>query len=323
MKKILNNKTLKRVFAKREVGIFLMLLLLLLIFGLASKQFFTVSNLLTISKQSSMVFIMGVGLTMVVILGGIDLSIGYVAGLSGMIAAGLIRDQMPMIIVILVPLLVGIAIGFINGLLISKIGITDFIVTLSTMLVAHGLIFVYSKGRSIFENMTDEFRFIGGGDILGIPFPIIIAIVVFIFGYLLLSKFRLGTYMYATGGSKEAARLSGINVDRVKIIAYSISGFTAAIAGVIMTSRLGSGQPTAGDSFLFDAIGGVVLGGTSLAGGEGSVIGTAIGMLIIGAITNGLTQLGASFYWQEVIKGAIILLAVGFTAIKDKRVANG
>lgn len=309
----------RRIVLRRETGILGALIVLIVVFSIFSRQFLTVSNLLTIANQISMVLIIGIGMTIVIILGGIDLSVGYVAALAGMITAGLLSAQVDTSLAIVIGLGIGAVFGLVNGVLIAKVGITDFIVTLATMLVAHGFIFAYSGGRSIFKNIPDSFLFIGQGRIFGIPVPIFLAVIIFFIGHMLLTKMRLGRYIYATGGNKEAARLSGINIDGIRIIGYTISGITAAMAGIIMASRLGSGQPTAGDTFLFDVVGAVVLGGTALSGGEGTVVGTAIGVVIIGAISNGLTQLGVSYYFQEVIKGLIIILAVSYNAIKMKR----
>jgi ribose transport system permease protein len=219
----------------------------------------------------------------------------------------------------LIGLSVGIVAGMLNGLIITQVGITDFIVTLASMSIAHGFIFAYSGGKTIYQNIPKSFLFIGQGRVVDIPVPVILVLIVFVLGHLLLSRFRIGVHVYATGGNREAARLSGIKVDKVRIFSYTVSGLTAATAGIIMASRLGSGQPTAGDTFLFDAIGAVVLGGTSLMGGTGTVVGTLAGVGIIGVISNGLTQLNVSFYYQEVIKGLIILLAVSYNSYRDKQ----
>ena len=311
-------KFISRLTEKHEVGIALALLLLIVFFSISSQSFFTFDNLINIAYQSSMVFIIAVGMTIIIILGGMDLSAGYVAGLAGMVTTGFLSAGRGLFLSILAGLLVGALIGAFNGILITKIGITDFIVTLSTMSVAHGLIFAYSKGYPIYKNLSKEFQFIGQGHIFSIPVPIIIALFFFLFGHLFLTRFRIGTYVYATGGNKESSRLSGINVDRVKIVGYIVCGTLAAVAGIIMSSRLGSGQPTAGDGFLFAAIGASVLGGTSLMGGEGKIVGTLIGVFIMAVISNGLTLLNVPFYYQEVISGLIIILAVAYNSYRAK-----
>jgi len=311
-------KVSSKLLEKHEIGIFLALIVLMTIFSFYSDTFLTLNNLLNIANQVSMVFIIAVGMTIIIILGGIDLSAGYTAGLAGMVTAGFLSKGWNIPIAILVGICVGAFIGMFNGLVITKVGITDFIVTLATMSAAHGLIFAYTGGYPIYKDIPKSFFIIGQGRIWGIPVPVILVLIVFIIGFLLLSRFKLGTYIYATGGNKEAARLSGISVDKVKIIGYIISGVSASIAGIIMSSRLGSGQPTAGDTFLFDAIGATVLGGTNLAGGEGTLTGTLIGVCIIGVISNGLTLFNVPFYYQEVIKGLIIILAVAYNSFRSK-----
>jgi ribose transport system permease protein len=321
-KKNESSRTLKfiagKIMMKHELGLFFALAVLIITFSLLSEQFLTSSNLLTIANQMSMVFIISVGMTYVIILGGIDLSAGSVAGLAGMITAGVLSQGFGTPVGVLAGIAVGVAAGLFNGLMITKVGITDFIVTLSTMSIAHGFIYAYSGGYTIYKGIPKSFLIIGQGKLAGIPLPIILAGIIFIIGHLILSSSKFGTYVYATGGNKESSRLSGINVDRVRILVYIFGGIASAIAGIIMASRLGTGQPTAGDTFLFDSVGAVVLGGTSMSGGEGGILGTLIGVAIIGVISNGLTQLNVSFYYQEVIKGLIIVLSVAYNSYRIK-----
>ena len=318
MEKAANKKITSKIFEKHEICIAVALLILICLFSLHSPRFFSVQNFRTILNQITMVFVIAVGMTIVIILGGIDLSAGNLSAFTGMIVTYLLSNGTNVVLAVVIGLCVGMAIGFLNGFLITKIGITDFIVTLAMMSALRGGIFSVTGGYPIHRNIPDSFRFIGQGTVFQIPLLIIIAVIVFIVGHLLLTKFTFGTYVYATGGNKESARLSGVNVDLIKIIGYVTSGLTASMAGIMMSSRLGSGQPTAGDTFLFDAIGATVLGGTSLSGGSGMLIGTAIGVCIIGVISNGLTIMNVSFYYQEIIKGAIIILAVSYNAMRMK-----
>jgi ribose transport system permease protein len=304
---------------QHELSVLIGLVVLGGIFSLLSDRFLTLNNLISVANQVSMVFIISVGMTIVIILAGMDLSVGSVAGLAGMITAGFLSAGHGLLVAILAGLLIGAAVGFFNGLVITKVGITDFIVTLATMSIAHGLIFAYTGGYPIYQNIPESFLLLGQGYIGFVPVPVILALLAFFAGHFLLSRCRLGTYIYAVGGNREAARLSGINVSRIRLLGYVISGVLAAFAGIIMTSRLGSGQPTAGDTFLFDAIGAPVLGGTSLMGGEGTMLGTVIGVAIIGIISNGLTLLNVPFFYQEVIKGLIIVLAVAYNSFKSMR----
>ena len=312
------NSTLSILLRRHEFNLFIAFVALCLVFTIGSKQFLTLDNFLIIINQISMVFIMGVGVTLIIILAGMDLSIGSVAGLAGIITAGILSRGYGTVIALIIGLLVGAFVGLFNGLIITKIGVTDFIVTLGTMSVADGLIYAYCGGNPIYQNIPKSFLFIGQGKILGIAVPILISVVVFLIGYTILSRMKLGTRIYAVGCNKEAARLSGINVENVKIFGYVFCGILSALAGIIMTSRLGSGQPTAGNTFMFDAIGAVVIGGASLSGGAGTILGTLIGVMIIGVIGNGLTLLNVSYYYQEVVKGLIIIGAVSYNSLREK-----
>lgn len=316
--KLVKEIFVKLLFTKHEVALFISLILLIVMFSLLLDNFFTFTNWITLLNQSSMTFIVAAGLTIVIILGGIDLSIGSTVGLTGVLVAGFLAKGYGIPISILIGISIGLAIGLFNGLIVTKIKIDSFIVTLGSMSIAHGFIFAYTRGYPIYENIPESFLFLGRGRLLGINFPIYLAILIFILVQGLLSWFKLGTHIYATGGNIESARLAGIKVNNVRLIGFIICGILAAFAGIIMSSRLGSGQPNAGDNFLFDAIGAVVLGGASLQGGKGTIYGTLIGVLVISVIFNGLTMLNVSFYYQEVIKGIIIISAVSYNSFSIK-----
>lgn len=309
-----------KVVHRHEFNLICALAALCILFSIAVPTFFTPKNILSVLNQNSMVFIIAVGTTVILILGGMDLSSGYTACFAGILTVSLISKGLNMWLAIFLGLCTGAVIGFLNGYIITKLQIVDFIVTLGSMSVVHGAIFAYTNGYSIYENIPKAFLFIGQGKIGGVlPVTILLAAGAYTIGSVMLGKTRLGTYIYAAGCNREAARLSGINVNTIRRIGYMFSGIMCAVAGIIAMSRLGSGQPTAGDSFLFDAVGAAVLGGTNMNGGEGTVFGTLIGVLVIGVISNGLTMIGISYYYQEIVKGGIIILAVAYNAYRAKR----
>lgn len=280
-------------------------------------NFLTTNNLSNVARQVSINAIIAVGMTCAILTGGIDLSVGPVMALSGTIAAGLMMAGFPPEIGILGGLLVGALFGGLNGAFVAYAKMPPIIVTLATMGIARGLGLIYTGGYPI-SGLPKEFAFFGRGDVMGIQTPIIVMVVVYIFAYILLNKTPIGRYIYAIGGNEEAARLSGVRVSRYKLMVYTISGFTAAIAGMVLTSRLMSGQPNSGVGFELDAIAAVVLGGTAIAGGRGAIMGTLVGAMLLGVLNNGLNLMGVSPYVQNVIKGAIILLAIYISRSRDK-----
>jgi ribose transport system permease protein len=280
-------------------------------------NFLTTNNLSNVARQVSINAIIAVGMTFAILTGGIDLSVGSVMALSGTIAAGLMMAGFSPELGILGGLLVGALFGGLNGAFVAYAKMPPIIVTLATMGIARGLGLIYTGGYPI-SGLPKEFSFFGRGDVVGVQTPIIVMIVVYIFAYILLNKTPIGRYVYAIGGNEEAARLSGVRVPRYKLMVYTISGFTAAIAGMVLTSRLMSGQPNAGVGFELDAIAAVVLGGTAIAGGRGAIVGTLVGAMMLGVLNNGLNLMGVSPYVQNVIKGAIILLAIYISRSRDK-----
>ena len=284
-----------------------------IIISLMNDRFMTSSNILNILRQTSINSIIAAGMTFVIITGGIDLSVGSTLALSGAVAAFLISTGTPPALALLAALLVGASIGFLNGIAITKGKLQPFIVTLATMTVFRGATMVFTDGKPIsagYEKGAEFLSTLGNGYVMGIPIPIIIMIVVFLVGYFILTQTTFGRYVYSLGGNEEATKLSGVNTDRMKVIVYSISGFLAALAGIIITARLSSAQPTAGSGYELDAIAAVVLGGTSLAGGVGSILGTVTGALIIGVLNNALNLMNVSSYYQLLAKGVVILIAV-------------
>jgi ribose transport system permease protein len=289
------------------------LLLLIVVVSFLNDNFFTVDNILNILRQTSVNAIIAVGMTLVILTAGIDLSVGSVLALCGAFAATMIGLEIPVMIAVPTALLAGAALGAISGIIIAKGKVQAFIATLVTMTLLRGVTMVYTEGRPIstgFTDVADSFAWFGTGYALGIPVPIWLMVIVFASVWYLLNHTRFGRYVYALGGNESATRLSGINVDRVKIGVYAICGLLAALAGLIVTSRLSSAQPTAGMGYELDAIAAVVLGGTSLAGGKGRIMGTLVGALIIGFLNNALNLLDVSSYYQMIAKAVVILLAV-------------
>lgn len=291
-------------------GILIAFMMLIIVMSVLSPAFLKFTNVMNILRQTSINGIVAVGMTFVIILSGIDLSVGSVLALAAVVAASFAHPgEYPIFVPILAGLFTGSLCGFINGLIIAKRRIAPFIVTLGMMTIARGAALVYTNGRPIIE-LSDSYNKIGGKYVLAIPIPVIIFIIVVFIGSFLLSKTVFGRHVYATGGNKTAAELSGIITSRVIILGYSIAGFLAGLAGIVLSSRVMSGSPSTGQGYELDAIAAVVIGGTRLTGGVGTIFGTIIGALIIGVMNNGLDLLNVSSYWQQIIKGLIILLAV-------------
>lgn len=288
---------------------FVGLVVVTLVMILASDTFLTASNLSNIARQVSINAIIAVGMTCVILTGGIDLSVGPVMALSGTLTAGLMVAGVPPGLAIGAGMLVGVAFGIGNGLFVAYLHMPPIIVTLATMGIARGLGLMYTDGYPI-SGLPEWFAFVGRASVFGMQVPILIMLLTYLAAYVLLQHTRIGRYIYAIGGNEEAVRLSGVRAARFKLLVYGISGLTAAIAGLVLTSRLMSGQPNAGVSFELDAIAAVVLGGASIAGGRGVIVGTLLGAMLLGVLNNGLNMLGVSPYVQSVIKGGIILLAI-------------
>lgn len=299
-------------------GILIVFFLICIGLSFLSPYFLTVHNIMNIIRQTSIYGIIAVGMTFVILTGGIDLSVGSILGLSGMICAGLMKNHGTSIFVAsAAAILVGSGIGLINGLLITIGKIAPFVVTLGMVTIARGLTLIYSKGYPI-SGFSPEFRTLGGGYVLGIPIPVIIFIVTVVVAWFILNHTRLGRYTYAIGGNEETVKLSGINSNFYKATVYAIVGFASALSALILTSRLNSAEAIAGQGYELDVIAAVVIGGTSLSGGRGSIIGTLVGALLIGVINNGMNLLGISPYFQQVVKGALIIGAVILDRLRDE-----
>jgi ribose transport system permease protein len=311
--------------AVREMGILLVLIAMCV--ALAFKPGFAdVENLLLVARQFSMFATMGVGMTMVILTGGIDLSVGSVLALSGCVAAKCIVWLAPhadahivMLAGILTGLATGLLCGLANGLTVAKLGIPPFIVTLGMMSIARGLVYVITRGWAVHLPKEEAFFFLGQGRICRVPVPVVCMLVIAFLGAVFLARTRLGRNIYAVGGNEEAARLSGINVDKVKTVVYSLCGLLAGFAGVTTASHLSSAQPTSGLTNELDVIAAAIVGGTSLMGGSGTVLGTVIGAAIMGVLRNGLILLGVDANWQLIPLGTVIIAAVVFDQVGQRR----
>lgn len=303
-------------FIKRNAGILIAFSTICAILTFLSPVFLTTNNILNVLRQVSTNADIALGMTLVILTGGIDLSVGAVVAIAGTMAAGFIAlSGLPVAVAICLGLLIGIVIGCFNGFVITKTGIPQFLVTMATLTMTRGLVYVYTGGLPI-RTLNPIFNKVGSGYLGPIPFPVIYTIVLYIGVMILLYRTKLGRHIYAVGGNREAARFSGINIARVEIVVYTVIGFLSAVTGIVLCGRMYSGQPTIGNGFEFDAIAAVVLGGTSFTGGVGTIGGTIIGVLVIGVLNNGLNLLGVSSFWQLIVKGAVILLAVYIDSLK-------
>jgi ribose/xylose/arabinose/galactoside ABC-type transport system permease subunit len=311
--------TRSRVFKIREIGVFGALLLLIIFFSLASEYFFKLENLLNILRQVSLMGIMGVGMTMVITSGEIDLSLGSVYGLSAVTTGVLMTSGVPIWLSVLVGLLIGLVVGTINGLLVTYGKIPALIVTIGMLNVARGLALLVVRGLSlsISERFVEGkalpyFIFLGQGELFGyVPMPAVFLLAIAIIGYLLYNKNIYGFHIRAVGGNPSAARASGIGVNKIKIFSFVILGFLSSLAGILNLSFLSNIQGTSGQGVELSVIAAVIIGGTSLSGGKGTIIGTIIGVLIMGVLKNGLILLKVSPFYQIIMVGLVIIVAVG------------
>ncbi|HSR67254.1 MAG TPA: ribose ABC transporter permease [Acidobacteriota bacterium] len=302
----------------RSLGTLMGLFLLCLAMWAATPYFLTPSNLVNVLQQTAINAIISVGMTYVIITAGIDLSVGSILALAAVVMAGLLAEGFSPWLAVPAGLLVGTLAGTVNGLLITAGRLPPFIATLGMMSAARGAALVYTGGRPI-SGFEEGFRHVATGETFSLPFPILLMLAVYALFHVLLSRTLFGRYVYAIGGNEEAARLSGVRVGRIKTAVYAISGLMSALAGVVLTARLNSAQPTAGIMYELDAIAATVIGGTSLMGGIGHLGGTLIGALIMGVLRNGLNLLNVSSYVQQIIIGSVIIVAVLVDAAMKRR----
>ncbi|RKX73201.1 MAG: ribose ABC transporter permease [Spirochaetes bacterium] len=300
-----------------EAGAFLAVIILGIVLTTASPQFLTVSNLTFVARGFSFIAIASLGVGLVIITGGIDLSVGSIMGLSGVIAAFLSSHGFGTVLSLSGALLVGVIMGFLNGILVAKAKLAPFIVTLGMLSIGRGLVYVVTGGWPM-QGLTKPILFLGQGFFLGLPLPVWIMIVLLIIMQIILRYTAFGWYVYSIGGNDEATRLSGVFVDRIKIGVYVISGFFASIGGIVLTARLGVGETTAGNGYELNVIAALVLGGVSLSGGMGSAVSALFGAALMGILRNGLVLLGVSSFWQQISIGTVIILAALFDQIRLK-----
>ncbi len=318
---------------------FIALIAVTLFFAFMAPNFVSLANAVIVSKHVAINAILAIGMTYVILTGGIDLSVGSIVGLTGMVAGGLIAEGLrleafgviiyPNVVeVVLIALAVGTAIGAINGLLITRLSVAPFIATLGTLYVARGAALLLSGGAT-FPNLVGKpelgnqgFPIIGSGTLFGVPYSIVILIVIALIAAYVAGRTPFGRRVYAVGGNERAAALSGVRVDRVKLAVYMISGFCAAVTGLIVSSQLVAAHPASGETFELNAIAAAVLGGTSLSGGHGRIGGTIVGAFVIGVLGDGLVMMGVSEFWQMVIKGLVIIAAVVLDQLQRKLAAR-
>ena len=308
----------------KKFGIYILLAVVFVVFAVAAPNFLSAKNVINIVRQCSMFGIVVVGVSMVMIGGGMDLSVGSQMAVDGMLVGYMmVNSGLPIPVAIVATIVIGCVMGAINGLVAVKLHIMPIIVTLGTMLILEGVAYLITGGYPI-TGMPEAFTVIGQGYLGIIPIPVIIFAAFVSFGWVVMNKTYLGREIYALGGNREAARLAGINVDRLTIIVYTFCGFAASIAALIMVGRTNASQPGAGSSYAFDCMTAACLGGVSIAGGEGKISGTVVGVLILGMLDNGLVLMSVNSNWQSVIKGLILLAAVAidcYQVVNKKKAA--
>jgi ribose transport system permease protein len=307
------------IFKHREMNILAVLIIVSLIISLFSPYFLTINNIMGVSRTISITAIMAVGMTMVIITGGIDLSVGSIMGLSSLMTAILFQHGFPTIAAVTVGILIGVVAGLINGLLITKVNLPPFIATLGTLSIGRGLIYMITKGFPITPNIPESYSFIGQGYLGFVPIPVIAMLVLMIVFSIIMSRTRFGRHVYAIGGNETAAKLSGVKTNLTKIMVYVLSGTISAVAGIILFARLSSAEPASGFGAELEVIAAAAIGGASLAGGYGSIIGAIIGAALIGVISNGIVLLNINTYSQQAITGIVILIAVSIDMWRSKR----
>ena len=301
------NKALKIILTKYRTV--LVLAIIMIAGALLSSSFLSLGNFLNVIRQVSIIAVLAAGMTFIILTGGIDLSIGSVVAVAGAFSASVLAGTGSTCLAILVGLAAGAAFGVLNGWVIVKENVPPFIVTLATMAIARGVVLVFTNGSPIAVKIQ-SFKFIGKGYLGGIPFPVIILLAVYLISFYILQHTRFGRNVYCLGGNREATRLSGVNVEIVEFMTYLISGLLAGLTGIVLTARLGSAQPTAGTGYELDAIAAVILGGTSMTGGQGFIFSTVIGALILGFLSNLLVLMNINPFATNIVKGIVILLAV-------------
>ena len=294
------------------------LLAIVVFFTIASDSFLTAGNLLNVTRQVAMLGISAVGMTCVILTSGIDLSVGSVMAITNVVGSMLmVNAGMPIVPAVALTLALAAFVGLINGLLVAYVGVPALITTLAMMTILRGLSFVLCSGMPVW-GLPESYKILGQGYIGPIPIPVIVMVIVFILGWIFLNRTRTGRHIYGLGGNKEAVRLSGVNTAKIETLVFVISALLTGLAGIIMLSRINTGQPKIGTGYEMDVITAVVLGGVSIMGGEGSIFGVLIGVLITGVLSNGMILIDVSEYSQQITKGLVLLLAVVFDTLAKK-----
>jgi ribose transport system permease protein len=306
--------------AIQKAAAFLSLVLMIGFFSIGSPFFMTFDNLMTVILQTSVIGILAIGVTFVIIASGIDLSLGAVLAFSGMVIGKAVNAGLPVWLSVICGILVATIMGLLNGVLVANATLPPFIATLGVMMVARGLTLVVSEARPVYFLVAPSFKLISQGSLFGaVPYPIIYLLILALAASFVMRRLGIGRYIGGLGSNEMAVRLSGVNVDRVKIFTYSVCGLLAGVAGVVLTARLNSAQPAAGMSYELDAIAAAVIGGTSLSGSEGTILGTMIGALIMGVLKNGLNLMNVSQFWQQVAMGIVVIGAVYMDIVRRRR----
>ncbi|WHH56825.1 ribose ABC transporter permease [Petroclostridium sp. X23] len=306
-------------FVARKYATLAILVFFLIVMSILTDRFFTFRNLMNVGRQISLNAIISVGMTMVIISGGIDLSVGGIVALTGCLSASVLSSTNSIMLAIIVPITTGLIIGFINGFITSKTGIAPFIITLSSSSICTGATLVFTNASPI-PLSNEGFKQIGQGNIIGIPAPVILMLIIFGLSAFVMSRTKFGRYVYAIGGNERASKVAGIKVSQVKTVVYIVSGALSALTAVIYTSRLSSGVPSLGSGYEMQAITAAVIGGASLSGGQGGIWGTLVGAVIIGILNNALNLLNINSYYQNIVTGVVVLLAVLFDRFIQTRI---
>jgi ribose transport system permease protein len=310
---------IKRITSWREFNVILAVLLLSAVLAISSEAFLTPANLFSVARAFSLTAIMAVGQTMVILTAGIDLSVGSIMGLSGLLTAMMIRDGVPVELAVIGGLLVGCGVGACNGLMVTRLGLPPFIATLGTLSMGRGLMYWITHGWPVTLSFEHPFLELGQGYVGPVPVPVIVMLVLMLAASVFLNRTSIGRYVYAVGGNEQAARFSGIRVGATKLLVYTISGFCCAVAGLILLARMVSAQPMAGLGYELPVIAACAIGGTSLMGGEGTILGTLMGAALMGILQNGMVLVGIDTYAQQAITGAVIVIAVTLDQWRQRR----
>lgn len=310
---------IKQIFSR--YGIYIVLIVMAAFFSAASQAFLTSENIFNILRQVAVVGTAAVGMTFVMLTGGIDLSVGSIIGVSGILTAELMVKGVHPVLAVFIALISGVIMGLMNAFIINEFKVPPLIVTLGMMTTLRGVAYLVTGGLPVF-GFTESFTLLGQGYIWIIPIPVLIMALAFLAGYIVLNKFTIGRYIYGIGGNEEASRLSGVNVKKIKYFVYAVSGFLCGLAGVVLLSRTNSGQPKAGTSYEMDIITGVVLGGVSITGGEGKITGVIAGVLIMGILSNGMIITNVGDYVQRIVQGMVLIVAVAFDCYNQNRKAS-